>query len=115
MKRPEMEGRGELVQTLSEKLRNKYYKDAPDALGFLDLAPTALGVGPDPIRVLITKTISRTGASSGFICNPQLQSPFWRVLVLITPLPGGDVMVNVYPSQGRLWSPLFPPQRTMSS
>lgn len=65
MKRPDMEGRGELVQTLSDRLRNRYYKDAPDALGFLDLTPTALGVEPDPIRVLITKTISRTSASKG--------------------------------------------------
>ncbi|KAK0732062.1 hypothetical protein B0H67DRAFT_679564 [Lasiosphaeris hirsuta] len=75
MKRPDMEGRGELVQTLSDRLRNRYYKDAPDALGFLDLTPTALGVEPDPIRVLITKTISRTSASNGLQARSTFSPP----------------------------------------
>jgi VIT1/CCC1 family predicted Fe2+/Mn2+ transporter len=75
MKRPDIEGRGELVQTLSNRLRNRYYKDAPDALGFLDLAPTALGVEPDPIRVLITKTISRTSTSKGLQARSTFSPP----------------------------------------
>ncbi|KAK3297416.1 uncharacterized protein B0H64DRAFT_440882 [Chaetomium fimeti] len=76
MKRPDMEGRGELVQTLSDRLRNGYYKDAPDALGFLDLTPTALGVEPDPIRVLITKTISRASPSDGLQARGTFSPPY---------------------------------------
>ncbi len=70
-----MESRREVVETLSDKLGRNFYKDAPDALGLVDLTPAALGVDPDPIRVMVTKTFSggprMSHTYAGYVKAPQ--------------------------------------------
>lgn len=74
-----MESRKEVVETLSNRLDRDFYKDAPDALGLVDLTPAALGVDSDPIRVMITRTMTNsaslrtanTYASWNSNCNPR--------------------------------------------
>lgn len=64
MKRPAMKYRRETAHILSEKLDERHYQEAPDALGMMDLTPQALGVAPDSIRVMLAKTLS-IGPSAG--------------------------------------------------
>jgi hypothetical protein len=60
MKRPSAKAREETASILTERLQEKHYKAAADALGMVDLTPQALGVEADSIRVFLARRASST-------------------------------------------------------
>jgi hypothetical protein len=58
MKRPPMKARQDIADLCGKDIKEPYYSSAMDALSYLDLAPQAIGVPPDPIQVFAAKTLA---------------------------------------------------------